>query len=199
MKKRPKFKKSSEVLSELSQQMKSGSITLGELLEKLENRAFGVGLLVFSLPSALPFSIIPGISIIFSVPICIFAIQMIIANKKLWLPKILAQREIPQNKLKKILDYAIPRLKKIEHFLKPRLPFIFSRVFESIIGLIIFIMALLLMLPIPFSNFIYSMVLIIFSLGLAQKDGIAIIIGFISALIALGIIPLLLSLIKHFF
>jgi hypothetical protein len=54
---------------------------------------------------------------------------------------------------------------------------------EIINGLIIFFLALFLILPIPLSNFIFAILLITFSLGLIEQDGLVITLGYIAALI----------------
>ncbi|WP_143549544.1 exopolysaccharide biosynthesis protein, partial [Rickettsiella grylli] len=69
----------------------------------------------------------------------------------------------------------VPYLVKLERFLKPRWLVMTSRKMETINGIIIFGLALLLILPIPFSNFIFALLIVIFSLGLIEKDGICII------------------------
>ncbi|WP_251366282.1 exopolysaccharide biosynthesis protein [Coxiella-like endosymbiont of Rhipicephalus sanguineus] len=75
-------RRSSEIIEEITQDIKSnGKLTYQVISQKLGNRAFGLALLFFTIPSALPFSAIPGISFIFSFPIAIFALQLIFARK----------------------------------------------------------------------------------------------------------------------
>lgn len=198
--KRKTYKSSSDVLCEIAQDPSlAGNLTLMTLIKRLEERAFGIVLLLFSLPSALPLTIIPGYSVLFCVPIAFFALQMMLGQKSLWLPNFIGKREIPHDKLANIIKTAVPYLKKIEHLLKPRWGFMTSRLAECLTGLIIFLLAVLLMLPIPFSNFIYAFVLILFSLGITEKDGVVIAICFVFAILALGIIPLLFTAIKKLF
>ncbi|WP_306686670.1 exopolysaccharide biosynthesis protein [Candidatus Coxiella mudrowiae] len=72
----------SEVIKEITQDIKSnGELTYQVISQKLGNRAFGLALLFFTIPSALPFSAIPGVSFIFSFLIAIFAFQLIFARK----------------------------------------------------------------------------------------------------------------------
>lgn len=97
-------KRSSDTLLEIAnhKQLK-GELTYRRILQVLGDRAFGVVLLFFALPSVLPFSAIPGVSAVFSVPIIIFACQMIFARETLWLPKIIAKRSIHQKNISKII------------------------------------------------------------------------------------------------
>lgn len=167
-----------------------GDLTYRSILAALGQRAFGLALLFFSLPSALPFSFIPGISVIFSVPIAIFAIQMIFVGKYLWLPKIIADHTISHEKVAKFIRAGVPYLQKIERLLKPRWNLMTSRVAEIVTGIFILFLALLLMLPIPLSNFILAFLLIIFSLGITEEDGLLITIGYLGTITYMSFIYL---------
>lgn len=192
---------SSDILLEIANnnQLK-GNLSYQRLLAILGERAFGIVLLFFSLPSALPFSAVPGISLVFSVPIALFACQMIFARETLWLPKIIAQRTIHKQTISKMIHATTPYLIKIEYFLEPRWEFMTCRFMEIINGFIILCLAILLMLPIPLSNFIFATLLIIFSLGLIEKDGILIVMGYIGTIFYASFIYVLIeSVIKHLF
>ncbi len=159
------------------------NFTYHDLLEKLGFRAFGIALILFALPSALPFSIIPGISTLFSLPLAVFALQMIIGNESLWLPKILANKEIQVEKLNKVIIKTLPYIQKLEKLLKPRISWLSSSWMNRINGLFIFCLALLLMLPIPLSNFIFSGLIILFGLGISEKDGLMIALAYLGSFI----------------
>jgi hypothetical protein len=175
--------RSSDALLEIANNKDlSGKLTYQRILDILGERAFGIVLLFFALPSALPFSAIPGVSTIFSVPILLFACQMIFARKTLWLPKIIANRTIQQESIAKVIHTATPYIIKIENFLKPRWPFMNCRFMEIMNGIIILCLAILLMLPIPLSNLIFSSLLIIFGMGLIEKDGLFILLGYVGAI-----------------
>jgi len=181
--------RSSEKLLEIVYSDKLGEkVCFEEFIKLLGTRAFGIALLFFSLPSALPFSAIPGVAFIFSTPIFFFAVQMILGRDTLWLPDIMAKKTVSRKSVVKIVSKTVPYLQKAEYFLKPRWTFMTSRPMEIINGLIIMFLAILLILPIPFSNFIFATLLIILSLGLIEKDGIFILIGYIAVLLYVSLI-----------
>ncbi len=174
---------SSDILLEIADHEElKGELTYQHILQLLGERAFGIVLLFFALPSALPFSTVPGVSVVFSLPIALFACQMVFARKTLWLPKILAKRTIHHQTISKVIHTTVPYLIKIEYFLKPRWAFMTCRFMEIINGILIFCLALCLMLPIPLSNFIFAALLIIFSLGLIEKDGILLVLGYMGTI-----------------
>lgn len=163
------------------------NICFEEIIKLLGTRAFGIALLFFSLPSALPFSAIPGVSFIFSIPIFFFAIQMMLGRHTLWLPPIIAKKTIPHKSVVKFIDKTVPYLRKAEYFLKPRWLFMTNRPMEVINGLMLLLLSILLMLPIPFSNFIFAILLVIFSLGLIEKDGAFIVLGYLASTLYLSL------------
>lgn len=194
-------KRSSGTLLEIANHEElKGELTYQRILQVLGERAFGIVLLFFALPSALPFSAIPGISVVFSLPIILFACQMIFARKTLWLPKIIAKRTIHHKTISRVIHTTVPLLIKIEYFLKPRWSFMTCRFMEIINGSIIFCLAILLMLPIPLSNFIFAALLIIFSLGLIEKDGLFLVVGYLFSILYISFIYVfIVAIIKHLF
>lgn len=192
--------RSSDILLEiLNRKDLKNELTFQDILHALGERAFGIVLLFFALPSALPLSTIPGVSVIFSLPILIFACQMIFARKALWLPKMIGERTVKKETISKVIKATVPYLKKIEFLLKPRWSFMTSRFMDIINGVAILCLSLFLMLPIPFSNFIFAALLIVFSLGLVEKDGFLLVIGYIGVAIYASVMyVVLLGIIKHF-
>lgn len=146
-------------------------LTYHELIKSMGERAYGVIAILFALPSALPVSVIPGISFVFGLPIFFIAIHMILAKKSLWLPKALAERQVAVAKLATIIEKTIPYLLYVERRLKPRWLFFSSPFMVRLHGVILLELSVLLLLPIPFSNFIFSSLIILFGLGIAEKDG----------------------------
>ena len=71
-------------------------------------------------------------------------------------------------------------------------------VMEIISGIVILCLAVLLMLPIPFSNFIFGMMLIVFSLGVAEKDGVLIFVGHLCFILYITFISLFLITYIHY-
>ena len=61
---------------------------------------------------------------------------------------------------------------------------------EIITGIVIMMLALLLLLPIPFSNFIFAALIIIFSLGLIEKDGFFILCGYFAPILYFSVLYL---------
>jgi hypothetical protein len=173
-------KRSSEILMEMvnNKNLKKG-LTYRYILQTLGDRAFGVAILFFALPSLLPFSAVPGIAVVFSLPIVIFALGMVFGRQSLWLPKSIENKTISYSKISRIISAVLPYVVKLENFSKPRWALMTCRITEIMNGITILCLAFLLMLPIPFSNFIFGGLLAIFSIGIIEKDGLLIFIGYL--------------------
>ncbi|WED42890.1 exopolysaccharide biosynthesis protein [Legionella cardiaca] len=180
---RAKSKKSTSIchlLTKMVEENKSAtSISYGELVKLFGDQAFGLIIILFALPSALPISIIPGFSFIFGLPIVFIAIHIIIARRALWLPEKLANRRLEFSKFAEVVRKTIPYLRFIEQMLKPRLLFFTRPVMERLHGVVMLMLSFLLLLPIPFSNFIFASLIILFGLGLAEKDGVVLVLAYL--------------------
>ncbi len=172
--------RTSDVLVELSKTKgHPPTISYEEVLKTLGIRAFGILVIFFSLPNLLPFGVIPGISFLFSIPIAFFAVEMLLGQKTFWIPKKLAKKTMSRAKISHMIKKLIPYIQKIEKIAQPRLSLITTSPFDRINALFILSLALLLMLPIPFSNFIIGSIITLLSLGIMEKDGLLLSISYI--------------------
>lgn len=193
--------RSSEVLQHIVHTTEhQEQVSYNELISLLGERAFGIVLLFFALPSALPFSSIPGVSFIFSIPIVLCTVQIILARQTFWLPQAIGRKTVTHQTISKVITTAVPYLQKLEKFLKPRYLFMTSRFMEIINGLLILGLAVCLMLPIPFSNFIFAGLIIMISLGFIARDGLFIALAYIFTAVYFHFMYLLITAtIKRFF
>ncbi|WP_238584000.1 MULTISPECIES: exopolysaccharide biosynthesis protein [Legionella] len=162
-------------------QEQGGTITYGELVSSIGPQAYGLIIILFALPSALPISVVPGFSFIFGLPIVFIAIHIIIGKPSLWLPNRLANRKIETKKLAAVINKTLPYLLSIEHLLKPRWLFFSSPAMERLHGVVLFALSFLLLLPIPFSNFIFAFLIILFGLGISEEDGLVLVLAYIGS------------------
>ncbi|MFO0991742.1 MAG: exopolysaccharide biosynthesis protein [Hyphomicrobiales bacterium] len=174
-------KKLSEVLRQLAAEERS-EIKISELLNLLGERAFGAGILAFAVPS-----LIPGASAIFAIPLFFITAQLMIGRPTMWLPSSVTQRSIPWTGLRKGLQRATELVARVERLMRPRLDFLCTPFAERLTGIACFILTLILFLPIPLANFPPALALILFALGLAEQDGVAVMIGWFLSLITLVI------------
>lgn len=163
------------------------SMTVGEIKNALHERGFGILMAIAALPICLPVPVPPGYTTLFSIPLFIFSVQMILGMRAPWLPVWIEKKSIKQSSLEKIVTKANPWLKKIENRMQPRMTYISVHTWERIIGIFSFVFALSIALPLPLTNFPPGWGILVMSLGLLNRDGVTILIGMIIGTIGIGI------------
>lgn len=149
-----------------------GTISLGEFMHILGDRAFCLAILIFSLPNSLPVPGIPGFSTITGLPITFIALQMLVGRPTIWLPKRLADKRFSRKGLAGLLAKALPAVIWLEKFLRPRWLGITSAWGERFLGLMFIILSLIIALPIPGGNFLPGLSISLLALGMLERDGL---------------------------
>jgi len=162
----------SEELAKLEKKSREQSINLGDVIFLLDERAHTFLLLLLSLPFVQPIPL-PGLSTPFGVAIALLGIGFLL-GKKPWLPQRLLKTQLPEIFLAPALE-GVRRLAQImEVLLRPRMLFLATNpTMQRLEGLCILVCGLLLSLPlpIPFSNMLPAMTVIVFACSTLGKDG----------------------------
>lgn len=174
----------SAMLEDLIEAFPGAKVSIGDLLDQLDARAYGMLLLVLALPMCVPN--VPGISTIFGILMLFPAIGMVVGARRLWAPKGLRAREIDGDILRHTLRLAIPALKRVEYLIRPRLSSLTRFPLTIAVGLQTLLMALILILPIPFANWPPGMTVAMTALALLQRDGVLMLLTIPAALISVG-------------
>lgn len=169
-------------------------VTMGELVEGLDDRAFGFLMLLLALPNALPMPGIPFLSTVTGTPLAFFAGQLALGHHKPWLPQRLLRQSFNRPQLLRALERLAPAMRRVERVLKPRLPALSTGAGERAAALASFGLAVILALPIPGGNFLPALAIVFFALGIVERDGRCIIVGAVIALLAIIVVTLVLLL-----
>jgi hypothetical protein len=165
-------------------------VTVGQILDKLDHRSFGLAVVLFAIPSIVPMP--PGVPTVVGIVLLIVAVQMVAGREELWLPKLLSGRSFPRASIHEAFLKIKPRLEWVERLSKPRLLFLTGAVGARLIGLVILILALVLILPLPpGGNFPPALASAVLGLGLVQRDGIFVLVGYAITVAALVLAILL--------
>lgn len=140
--------------------------------------------LVFLVPVS-----IPGVSTVFGTGILLIGITRLF-SRKLWLPNRIASRKISSEKLRAGFQRALVWFQRLERISQPhRMPGLTSDGVMGLLNNLSFILAaVLLMAPfgfVPFSNTLPAIALIFLALGLMQKDGGSILLGYFSNVVTI--------------
>ena len=140
--------------------------------------------LMVSLPIPLPI----GFSTILALPAVFIAIQMLITNKRIWLPKFIAKVCISKKFIRSFNEISMKYLLWIENFTQQRLHFITSKYTKKLNDIWLFVFAIFAMIPVPLICIIPAVAGAVLSAGLVLKDGLLVIISWIIGLIGIIII-----------
>ena len=162
-------------------------MTIGQLADSLGERAFGALMFIFAVPNAIPMP--PGTSAILGLPLVILTWQVMVGRQSLWLPKVVRHRRISREFLHRFVSKVTPVMARLERILKPRAGLLVtSNLAERAIGLVAFPLALILFLPIPFGNIPPAAAIACLALGLAERDGLAVALGYALAVAAAAVL-----------
>ena len=172
-------------LEGIIERLPSGSMSLGELLAVIGDE----GLLVLSILLTLVFLIpvsIPGVSTVFGAAILLVGLSRL-SGRPLWIPKKLAARQLPADRLRPALSGGMSWVRRLERISRPhRLPsLVDGRAMEIFNNLAFIFAALLLMAPfgfVPFSNTIPAIALLLYAVGFIQRDGGAVLLGHLATI-----------------
>lgn len=161
----------------------SERVTIAEILDALDNRAFGLATLLFAIPSVIPMP--PGVPTVVGIALLIVSLQMVMGRQELWLPKFLSKQGFSRKSLVSGFEKIKPQLEFIEKFSKPRLLILTGKAATVIIGVIILVMAIILILPLPpGGNFPPALACAVLGMGLVERDGIVVLIGLVVTIAA---------------
>jgi hypothetical protein len=178
----PLSEKTSFLLSKITTGNDSKMIHLGYLIEQFKGRSFGGLLLILSILALLPI-----VSFIAGIIIMLVGLQMLLGVTIPILPTFVMQQKVNKRSFESFVDKVIPWLIRSEKYIRPRWFFFAHTISQRLLGCLIFLLALVSLMPLPFSNMPPSMALILISLGILERDGVLISLGICISSVAISI------------
>lgn len=172
----------SAVADRLERTLDQKGLTVAQLVFALEGKGHAAIMAVLALPFCFPIQI-PGLSTPFGI-ILIFSGLRIAFAQAPWLPGWLMVRDIPDGTAHSLLRGLRWIATPAEKILHPRLNGLCRNpTLHRIHGLLIAFLAILLALPlpIPFSNLLAAVPILLISLALLEDDGAFLIAGYLTA------------------
>ena len=169
-------------LEALQARVKDQALTLAELKQALKGRGSAVLLILLALPFC--FVAIPGLSMPFGIAISLIGVCQA-TGREPWLPSFIMHRRLSVARSTQLLTGAIKVARQLEKYVRPRLAFLHAGpAMLRLIGLGIVIagVALMLPLPIPFSNSIPAWAVVLLAIGMMEKDGLFVLLGHFTAM-----------------
>ena len=156
-------------------------MSVGRLMDVFASEAFGAAILIFAAPNLVPNP--PGTSPILGLPLIFLAIQLLLGRQAVWLPKWVRSRRVSSRLLATMARRLGPLLARLEDVLAPRYHALAGNGFAlRMVGLVSLPLAIILLLPLPFLHMLPGAAMVCYGLGLAMRDGLAVLVGHVLAL-----------------
>lgn len=151
------------------------TLDFNALMRGLGRRAFGMLLLLATLPAFIP---IPIGGVVSGPLVVLLAAQLVIGARRPWLPGFIARRGPKRQTLARFESIVAPWLLRLERVVRPRLAIVLDhRLASTVTGLLLLLLGVLLSLPIPFTNYPLGGLILLFALALLERDGLMMLVA----------------------
>ena len=156
-------------------------VSVGWLIAELGERSFGLTLLVMAI-----IALLPGASTVVGLLIAWPAIQLILGHDTAALPRAMARREVDVERLARVIDVVVPRLAWVERLIRPRWAAVFQTT-RRVVGTAMLLVGLTLISPVPFSQIVPALVIMLLALAYLEEDGFALLLALFAAFCSLAV------------
>lgn len=164
--------RTSDVLAHFRAHLPPERVSLGDVIAALGDRSLGTILLVVSLPTVAPVPL--GVSVLFNLPLLLFSIRLLFGKDSARLPGWLLRRSVERATAARMLGAVLPRLRWIERMLQPRLRVLAGIDRARWFGFLCVLLAVIAFVPVPLMGWLPGFALVFLSLGLIERDGVAV-------------------------
>lgn len=162
------------------------TVTLRELIASIGEQGLLLLCALATLPFLFPVSI-PGVSTVFGAAIILLAIA-VTRNRVPWLPDRILDRPLSATKLVPVMRKGVRLVSRMDAWVRPRALYMTSGHMTIVNGCTLILGGLLLMAPfglIPFSNTAPAIGILLLTIGMIQRDGIFVVLGYVGTVVTI--------------
>jgi hypothetical protein len=168
----------STVLQRLHDEVPADHFTLSWLMSSLRKRSFGIIMLLLGLAAT-----VPGVSVAAGLLLMIPACQLILGHTTPAFPRRIANHPIPTRHLAALVQRAVPVLRYLEKAIHPRWHPALDAAGRLVGVVVLALSAALVFIPIPTSNIVPALTIVLISLAWLEEDGLLLAIAIISGVV----------------
>lgn len=177
-----------ELLDFIDAETGDGHISVGDVITLLGPRSLIPLLLLPCLAMVSPLSAVPGVPSILSAIVGLVSAQLLIGQKRLWLPRMLLRRSLHADRVSAMVERLRPLLRRVDPFLHKRLIMLTDRP-GNLPALCVFCAVSFFMPAIEFVPFLTSILasaMAVFAVAMFARDGALMLVGY--TLVAIGVV-----------
>jgi len=160
------------------------TVTLRELMAAIGEQGLLLLCALATLPFLIPISI-PGVSTVFGAAIVLLAVAITL-NRMPWLPNKILDRQLDAQKLIPALRKGVAIVSRLDAWVRPRALAMTAGRMVVINGCVLLFGGILLMAPfglIPFSNTAPAVGILLLTIGMIQRDGVFVLLGYLGTVL----------------
>ena len=156
-----------------------------QIVASLGEERAEAALMLFSVPTFVPLDVPNGAT---CVPTGVIGSRLACGRRQLRLPGYILRKQISRRALAIAIHAAVPVLEAAERLVRPRWHWINHPISRRAIGLLIFLLAVAIAYPLSGSGALHALSIFVMSLGLAEADGLTILIGVVAGVLSLAVV-----------
>jgi len=190
-------KRLSAALAETAASVQGHVVTLRELLSYVGEQGMLVFCAILAAPFLLPVSL-PFMSTVLGPPMFLIGLAVTL-NRIPWFPDRLLDHALPSATVQHVLERITHWSERVEHLIRPRLlGLTASPAINVVNGIGLLVSVVLLMAPLPFvplANTMPGVAIMFLALGMAERDGVVILLGYLFTLLSAAYVGTLMVLV----
>lgn len=176
----------SEALAGAASAVQGHAVTLRELIGIIGEQGLLILCVILAAPNLLPIAP-PLMSAALALPLLLISIA-VTANRLPLLPDRLLDRELPAAMVQRTIERVSRLARSVEHLVRPRLLGLSGSPGINVLnGAMLVLAALLLLAPLPLVPLVGTLpaiAIMLLALGMAERDGVVILLGYLMTIIA---------------
>ncbi len=158
--------------------------------QEIGERSYGPFLFLPALIELSPIGGVPGVPTMLAVIVSIFALQMLFGRKSFWMPRILADRKVNGDKLRKAMDKMRKPVRFLDRLVKRRFHRLLKKPFIQVAAALSIAAAVTVppLEVLPFASSVPFSAVGMLGLGFTARDGALVAVGMVLAVAAIGMV-----------
>ena len=157
-------------------------VSVADAMDVIGNRSFGPLLLVPALIVITPIGGIPAVPTLFALTIAIFAIQVVLGRDKLWLPRMIRERSVDDDSIRKATNTVRPVAQWLDRNTGQRVPMLTRPPMPRVAAALA--LTLCLMVPplelLPFAALVPMTGIALLGIAITVRDGVVMAFGLLA-------------------